>query len=712
MKFLLLKYKIYFLFLLISFAWLVTTVGFNNISFQSTEWLYQGNDSELPQMGWYFFRNDIWRFPLGSNPNYGTNYGSSIVFADSIPILSIIFKLFKSYLPVNFQYISFWYFICFFLQLLFSYKILEKFTNSTTYSFIGSIFFLITPILLYKFQAVPALTGHWVLLFSLYLGLNKDLTKNKLSWIFIIILSCLVNFYFMIMVLGTYSILRILTLKFNKKEIFYFIKDFLIIFILLVLVLYTIGYFQIRIADTMALGFARDKLNLLSIFDPNNSNSAVNGSWSLFLPDIKLTQGEEGEGFNFLGTGQILLLFSAILLFFTKKKKKNLQNIKSNKEIKNLIITSAFFTLWALSTKISFGAYTIIDIPLNKYVYGLFSVVRPTGRLFWIVSYFLLILSLIILFKCFSKKISVSIITIFLLIQIVDTSQAIKNRIDFFNPIDKTRHPKDLLWGKLFTNYKILKTTYPKNYTTNFSTFAYLTEFYNIKKTNLVKLARIDRKAIADARYDLYKQLLNKNLSDDTVYIVENLGHLRHLKKIYKNSEVGFFYRDNVWSMVLNEKDLMSNNDKNKFKKIKPKLLELDKIYNINFKDRNSFLGLGWTHNKGKQGTWSDGEISTLLFEINQKSKDLKLEIISDIFNGSKESIFEFEIYINDSFYKKVKLFDNKKFEILLKKEFINNDEIVIGFKFKDLSSPYELMESPDARKLGILIKQIKLTTF
>ena len=94
MKLFLLKYKVYFLFLLISFAWLVSVVGLNNISFQSTEWLYQGNDSELPQMGWYFFKNDIWRFPLGSNPNYGTNYGSSIVFADSIPILSILFKIF------------------------------------------------------------------------------------------------------------------------------------------------------------------------------------------------------------------------------------------------------------------------------------------------------------------------------------------------------------------------------------------------------------------------------------------------------------------------------------------------------------------------------------------------------------------------------------------------------------------------------------------
>ena len=102
MKLFLLKYKVYFLFLLISFAWLVSVVGINNISFQSTEWLYQGNDSALPQMGWYFFKNDIWRFPLGSNPNYGINYGSSIIFADSIPILSILFKIFKSILPQSF----------------------------------------------------------------------------------------------------------------------------------------------------------------------------------------------------------------------------------------------------------------------------------------------------------------------------------------------------------------------------------------------------------------------------------------------------------------------------------------------------------------------------------------------------------------------------------------------------------------------------------
>ena len=154
----------------------------------------------------------------------------------------------------------------------------------------------------------------------------------------------------------------------------------------------------------------------------------------------------------------------------------------------------------------------------------------------------------------------------------------------------------------------------------------------------------------------------------------------------------------------------MNKNDKNKFEKIKPKLLELGKVFNVNFEDNDSFLGLGWSHNRGKKGTWSDGEISTLLFEINEKNKDLKLEIDSNIFKSPKESIFEFEVYINGFFYKEIKLSYNKKFEILLKKQFINNGEIFIDFKFKDLSSPYELMKSPDARKLGILIKQIKLT--
>ena len=173
MKKLFFNNRIYFLFLFISFLCLAALVGIENISPLSTKWLHQGNDSTLPQLSWHFFKNDIWRFPLGSNPNYGIELGSSIIFSDSIPVLALFFKLFKSFIPENFQYISFWYLICFYFQLFFSFKILKKFTNSTLFSFIGSMFFLIAPIFIWKFPMVPALAGQWILLFVLYLGLTK-----------------------------------------------------------------------------------------------------------------------------------------------------------------------------------------------------------------------------------------------------------------------------------------------------------------------------------------------------------------------------------------------------------------------------------------------------------------------------------------------------------------------------------------------------------
>ena len=118
------------------------------------------------------------------------------------------------------------------------------------------------------------------------------------------------------------------------------IKDFFIIVPLLLLTLYTVGYFEVRMIDTIGTGFGRDKLNLLSVFD--SFNSFTNLSWSWFLPDIKLSAGEEIEGFNYFGLGQILMMLFALAIFLNKNYKKNLLSIKNNKEIKIFLIISLF----------------------------------------------------------------------------------------------------------------------------------------------------------------------------------------------------------------------------------------------------------------------------------------------------------------------------------------------------------------------------------
>ena len=83
--------KINFLFLFISFFCLLGILGIENISFRNASWLHDGDESTYNQLSWYFFQNDIWRFPLGSNPNYGEELSNSIVLTDSVPILAFFF---------------------------------------------------------------------------------------------------------------------------------------------------------------------------------------------------------------------------------------------------------------------------------------------------------------------------------------------------------------------------------------------------------------------------------------------------------------------------------------------------------------------------------------------------------------------------------------------------------------------------------------------
>ena len=63
-------------------------IGLDNLSINNTKWLFSGDDRSAHQLGWHFFKNDVWRFPLGSNPNFGDEIGNSIIYSDSIPILA------------------------------------------------------------------------------------------------------------------------------------------------------------------------------------------------------------------------------------------------------------------------------------------------------------------------------------------------------------------------------------------------------------------------------------------------------------------------------------------------------------------------------------------------------------------------------------------------------------------------------------------------
>ena len=156
-----------------------------------------------------------------------------------------------------------------------------------------------------------------------------------------------------------------------------------------------------------------------------------------------------------------------------------------------------------------------------------------------------------------------------------------------------------------------------------------------------------------------------------------------------------------------------------RFNKISFKLLDFNEKTNLNFTTEASYYGFGWSHNLHNLGTpggiWSEGPMSTLLFKTKNNYRDLKLEILCKPYITKKNDTVELDIFVNDSFNKSIKLTSknyDQKIEILIEKKLVKNNEIKVDFNFKNPISPYEVLESPDSRKLGILVKNIKLNSY
>ena len=154
----------------------------------------------------------------------------------------------------------------------------------------------------------------------------------------------------------------------------------------------------------------------------------------------------------------------------------------------------------------------------------------------------------------------------------------------------------DEIWKTIDDEFKIIRTTFLfNNYGPLFSNFSkILGELENIK-TDIFLNAAMDRKKAAQVSYNLIENINNEKLPTDTAYIIDNLGHLKQLKKQFSEKNYGFLFRDNFWMVLPGKKELMNSLDINNFNKIKINEMELNKKYNLRFKD--DFLGFGWTHN-------------------------------------------------------------------------------------------------------------------
>ena len=154
-------------------AFIVLHVGWSFLDPTRVGWTLH-RDWAAGQIGWSFFRSAPWGFPLGASPAYPYGIGSTVGFADGLPLLAVALKPLAGLLPVDFQYLGPWIALCFAAQGFAGAKLTALTTPSRLAQALGGLLFACSPVLLHRLLddhvGHSALGGQALLLTLLWLA--------------------------------------------------------------------------------------------------------------------------------------------------------------------------------------------------------------------------------------------------------------------------------------------------------------------------------------------------------------------------------------------------------------------------------------------------------------------------------------------------------------------------------------------------------------
>jgi len=523
-------------------------LGTSPLKTGNINWLFISNPDPLTHyLGWAFYKQSGWSFPIGLNPEYGLEISSSIVFSDSIPLFAIFFKLFKALLPETFQYFGIWYLLCIVLQGYFGWKITSLISRDPWVRICGLLLVIFSPPMLSRIGLHAALVGHFLILAAFYLIFRQNKKRSNLYWSLLLATGALVQFYLFAMLFALWMASKLDAIFISKTILARnLILTLIATTIFILFILWQAGYFAVTASSANEFGFGLYRMNLLSIFNPRNNYA--DSSWSYLIPalsepdspylnsNIKLSEGSH-EGFNYLGLGVLGLIPFA---FFGAGKQFSFYRSQINK---NLFLFISLLLLWifALSNNVSIGALNFhYEIPAQLML--LLSIFRCSGRMFWPVFYSIIFIQITIIVSAYPAKVTRFILGACCLIQLADTSAgwiALKIRLDHDSKVTPINLFISPFWGGAAKHFKSIRVE-PLVNSQFQARWEHLAPFAakNYLGTNAVYLARIDQAKLNASNIAFERYLLDGTLSQASLYILDDSKILPALLKINRNNDL------------------------------------------------------------------------------------------------------------------------------------------------------------------------------
>lgn len=675
---------------------------------RNVAWLV-GGDPLQHYLGWAFYRNGPWTLPIGLNPLYGMDFSNSIVFTDSIPLFAIPFKGISTFLPEPFQYFGIWILLCFMLQALFAYRLIGLFCDHAVLKALGTIFFVFSPPLIFRLSLHGSLMGHCLILAALYLSLRPMSSQSRptanywhvSAWILLLSVTVLVHFYLAVMVLVLW-LADLASRVFIHKIITYGELTAESIFMIGVVIFFAwqAGYFAIEIASGSTRGFGDFRTNLLALFNSRG--------WSYFLRPIPLRDSVEaatGEGFQYLGTGSLLILAAAVYAMVTRRFHAAQMMKLAWQKYGFLITALAGLALLSFSNRIGFGPWNF-TIPLPESFLNIFSIVRASSRFFWPMYYIIVLMIVFIVIRSYKLKSALSIFSVAACLQIIDTSAGwlpIREKVAVTSSTKFKTVLQNPFWQSAGKHFKKIVTNSGQE---NWEAIGIFASSYQMA-TNISHLVRVDTKKMVDLFSGINQQLHDGPLDSEALYILSDWK--TNPDRLTFNSKTDLLARINGFNLLAPGWKICSSCPQVpaelELTQLAPPL-EMNEV--IQFTQagngRTHFMLGGWGFTED-WGTWATDSLAKVILPM-PKGDPFILRITANAFltPGHPEQMID--VLVNG-----VRVADN----LALKKQIHNlldvklpvglkvpGEPVTVEFRSLNTISPRDAGISADDRKLGI----------
>ncbi|MDY6868939.1 MAG: DUF6311 domain-containing protein, partial [Chloroflexota bacterium] len=377
------------------------------IYFTNVNWIYQrGGDTLQHQLGWEFFRNEPWHFPIGKIVSFGYPFGTNLTFLDSIPLMAIPFKILSPLLESRFQYFGLWELISIFFQYTIAIGIIREFTNQKIIWFFGALLLVFSPPLISRAFGHSSLTAHWIILVAIWFCIRDYRGKKQPIWFwpFLFFLAFMIHIYFVPMLLPLWAVSMFFKYRINKKFKPILLSAFTTC-IVVIAIGFCLGIFSLGISDLEGWGYGHYSWNMNGFINPHGASSILRG--------MKLGTDGQYEGFSYLGLGIILLSLLGFSLYTQKDFKKLHLTF-----IVPFVISSMLYSLIAITNKGFLNERLIWDFALSDKLLSYLSVFRASGRFIWPVFYLICIFSIAAIIR--NTKRPIFFILLAIAIQIID----------------------------------------------------------------------------------------------------------------------------------------------------------------------------------------------------------------------------------------------------------------------------------------------------